>query len=922
MSARLLEKIDDICEQFENDQQSNSPRPLEEFLPADWTTSERSELFRHLLSIELEYRTRRGEKFLLSQLVSRFPDMRDVVDELLVKLPVSHAAVSRQAFLKDLEDCQLLSAETLNQLVSAAPTYAGANELAVELVQRNQLTRFQAQAFCQGHGSQLKLGNYWLLDQIGKGGMGEVYKARHHQMQRLVALKVLPSSLMEQAAAVHRFEREIVAISRVSHPNVVTAYDAGHSNGAYYLVMEYVEGTDLRALVQSKGRLSVSAAVDYVLQAARGLQAAHLAGMIHRDVKPANLLLDTTGVVKVLDLGLARLTDPPKGAPSSPLTGTGFVVGTPDFMAPEQAVNPAAADSRSDIYSLGCTLFFLLTGRPPYSGSSPVRKLFAHREHPIPDLHAIREDVPASASDVFQKMVAKNPDDRLQAMTHVIEVLEAIRIPETRRSEEQQYRSQVSDRLTSRNPEGDVADANGRKTAADVKQGSSGVRQSIGQLTLWLTLIILPMIAGALLVIKTRSGQLIVEIEPTDATVVVEDKNGKVEISHRGGGDKVTLSVEPGEHRIKVTKEGLTAYAAEFEMSWWGHHTIKAKLEPLPSTVSAGIAISPDPDSASWHSTVQSLSAEKQLEAVSRKLVELNPGFDGSLTWSVTNEPPRIENGVVVAMQLSTASLSDISPLRVLIGLQDLNCNSGILADLSPLQGLRLTKLNIAMNPRVRDLSPLRGMPLRSLNLQGTGVTDLSAIRGLSLEELSLRETSVTDLEPLSGMPLVLLDCHRTQISDLSHLQGMPLRNFSAPANTSSLEAIRNLRLTTFEIESRTCFDLSPIHEMPLERLSLLLPIVSDLKPLAGLKLVDLTLVSGSVTDLTPLVGMPLEKLFLDTTSVTDLSPLTDLPLKRISITAAPDANLEVLRSIRALQFINDKPVEQFWSEFEKANVP
>jgi Leucine-rich repeat (LRR) protein len=150
----------------------------------------------------------------------------------------------------------------------------------------------------------------------------------------------------------------------------------------------------------------------------------------------------------------------------------------------------------------------------------------------------------------------------------------------------------------------------------------------------------------------------------------------------------------------------------------------------------------------------------------------------------------------------------------------------------------------------------------------------------------------------------------------------MPLRNFSAPANTSGLEAIRNLRLTTFEIESRTCFDLSPIHEMPLERLSLGLPIVSDLKPLTGLKLIEMTLVSDAVTDLTPLVGMPLERLSLDATSVSDLSPLKDLPLIRISIAVAPDANLEVLRSIRPLQFINDKPAEQFWSELEKAEAP
>lgn len=918
MSSQLLEKIDEICEQFEDDQQSDSPRPLEEFLPADWTMSERSELFRHLLSIELEYCTRRGEKFFLSQLASRFPDMRNVVDEVMAKLPLSHATVSRQAFLRELKDCRLLSEETLNQVVSSAPTYAGANELAVELVQRNQLTRFQAYAFCHGNGSELKLGNYWLLDQIGKGGMGEVYKARHHQMQRLVALKVLPTSLMQQAAAVHRFEREIVAISRVSHPNVVTAYDAGHSNGVYYLVMEFVEGTDLRAVVQSKGRLNASDAINYVLQAARGLQAAHLAGMVHRDVKPANLLLDTTGVIKVLDLGLARLTDPPKGAPSSALTGTGFVVGTPDFMAPEQAVNSAAADSRSDIYSLGCTLFYLLTGRTPYTGSSPVRKLFAHREHPIPDLREIREDVPLSVSNLFQKMVAKNPDDRLQTMTNVIEALESIEIQETRHSEDNRRRLQPLAGSTLRNPEGDGTDGIGRKTGSDDEREAQGLRQRIGRLTLWLTFMMLPMIAGASIVIKTGTGQLIVEIDPTDATVVVEDKNGEVEISRRGGRDKVTLTVEPGEHRIKVTKEGFTAYAEEFEMRWWGHHTIRAKLEPLPAAVSTNHTISPDTDLSLWISDVQTLSTEKQLEAVSRKLVDLNPGFDGNLTWSITNQPPRIENGVVVAMQLSTAHLSNISPLRALVGLQDLNLNSGILADLSPLQGLRLTKLNVALNRGVRDLSPLKGMPLKSLNLQGTGVTDLSPIRGLPLEELSLRETSVTDIKPLRGMPLILLDCHRTQISDLSHLEAMPLRTFSAPANISSLEAIRNLRLINLEIESETCCDLLPLHEMPLERLSLILPMLSDVKPLTGLKLTELTLVATSITDLTPLTGMPLERLSLDTTSVTDLSPLRDLPLRRISITVAPDANLSVLRSMRTLQVINDKPAEQFWSEFGK----
>lgn len=940
MSVRLLEKIDELCELFEDSQQSPAPQPVESFVPSTWPETDRVELVRHLLRIELEYRTRRGEPVSPRELRARFADMPEVVEEAVRKMPATHATVSRQSFLQDLEDCKLLSKETLEQIVSSVSTFAGADDIAVELVRQNQLTHFQAQALCQGNAHRIRLGNYWLLDLIGKGGMGEVYRAKHHQMQRLVALKVLPSSFMQHSEAVQRFEREIVAIARVTHPNVVTAYDAGQANGVHYLVMEYVEGTDLRELVKTKGPLSVVSAINVVLQAARGLEAAHRAGIVHRDVKPANLLLDSSGTVKVLDLGLARLSSLNNQNSSGALTRSGLVVGTPDFMAPEQARRSASADERSDVYSLGCTLFFLLTGRGPYEGGSRVKQLFAHREQPIPDLNQFCRDIPLSLAHLFQKLLAKKPDDRIPTMTAVIQALEAIHVQEIPDSEQTKPRPQVvlSDSPPLKEAGTDQAGADqagkdvvitDRRKAPQIKVAGPRGRRQNNRLTRGLVLTVLPILAGIVIAVRTNSGRLVVEIDPADATVTVLDKNGEIKITREGGGEKVTLNVEPGTHHISVSKEGFTPYAEAFEMSWWGNHNISATLEPIPTSETvptsepipavafSGKLYMHDPGFSKWMREVQSMSAEKQLEAVSAKLMELNPGFDGSLVWPPLSDPPRIENGVVVSLQISTEKLSDISPLRSLTGLQSLNCNNGILADLSPLSGMQLTSLALAFNPRIKDLSPLRGLPLRSLNLQGTGVTDLSVINTLPLEVLSLRETAVTDLTPLKGMSLTLLDCHRTTIADLSPLEGMPLRTFSAPANISRLESVQNLPLTLLEIESHTCTDLSPLRGMPLESLIMILPALSDLKPLTGMKLNVVRVISDRVTDVTPLKGMPATIVELRASSLVDLSPLKEMPLERITLAVHPDANVEVLRSLSSLRFINDKPVDLYWSEFD-----
>ncbi|HWA97848.1 MAG TPA: family 16 glycoside hydrolase, partial [Pirellulales bacterium] len=296
------------------------------------------------------------------------------------------------------------------------------DELIAELVKQNHLTSFQARQIAAGKAKALVMGNYTILDRIGAGGMGQVFKAEHRRMHRTVAIKTLPSALVKDPAALARFEREVTAAAKLSHPNIVAAYDADEANGVHFLVMEYVEGQDLSATVKKHGPLPVAKALEYIRQAAAGLAYAHGEGIIHRDIKPANLLVDKKGTVKILDMGLARIDSP--GGEASELTGTGAVMGTVDYMAPEQALNTKHADQRADIYSLGISLYYLLAGKCAYGGDTLMEKLLAHREQPIPSLKALQPGVPEALDGVFQKMVAKKIDERYQTMTDALAALE------------------------------------------------------------------------------------------------------------------------------------------------------------------------------------------------------------------------------------------------------------------------------------------------------------------------------------------------------------------------------------------------------------------------------------------------------------------------------------------------------------------
>ena len=331
-------------------------------------------------------------------------------------------------YVQILIDSGLMTLDEIREFRDSLPAekrIASVETLQRELVKQGRLTSYQASRVAEGRPKGLVLGKNVIVEKIGEGGMGEVFLAEHRVMKRPVVVKVLPEAAMESDYARKRFQQEVEAAAQLSHPNIVTAFDADQEDGVHFLVMEYVNGDDLATMVEKNGHFSVQRTVDCALQAARGLEYAHAKGIVHRDIKPENLLMDSAGAVKILDMGLARMGMTIGGETRDDgLTRDNQIIGTVDYMSPEQADDSAHVDQRSDIYSLGCTMYRLLTGIPPYTGSTIIKKLVAHRLDPIPSLREKRTDVPEKIDAVFRRMVEKKPADRYQSMTELIRDLQ------------------------------------------------------------------------------------------------------------------------------------------------------------------------------------------------------------------------------------------------------------------------------------------------------------------------------------------------------------------------------------------------------------------------------------------------------------------------------------------------------------------
>jgi len=669
-------------------------------------------------------------------------------------------------------------------------------------------------------GSMGRLDHYEILEVVGRGGTGVVLRARDTKLSRVVAIKVLAAALAASGTARQRFAREARTAAAVRDEHVVAIHAVHDDAPLPYLVMEFIDGCNLEALLRKGGPLEVKEVLRIGFQVATGLAAAHRLGLVHRDVKPANILLEN-GVqrVKLTDFGLARAAD------DASLTQTGYLAGTPLYMAPEQAAGEPL-DPSADLFSLGSVLYEMCTGRPAFRAPTTVaviRRVCDESPRPVRE---VNPDVPEPLCRLIARLQAKKPADRPASAQEVADLLAGL----------------LADLNSgkSRVPGGTVP-ARGRTRQA----GATGRKWRWAAAALVLMAVGLGLgeatgvtdVRGTVIRLFSPEGTLVVEVDDPGVSVTVD--GGDVVITGAGAKE---IRLRPGQYKVQASKDGKVVRQELVTVTRNGRQVVRITREAGPL---AG--------AAAWEKSVAALPPEKQVEAVARRLKELNPGFDGKV---VTSD---IRDGQVTNLAFYAFAVKDLSPLGALPRLEALGCGG-----------------TLRSPGKVTDLSPLRGLPLKRLSCVDNPVSDLSPLAGMPLESLECYRTQVKDLAPLKGMPLTVLYANRTRIADLSPLKGTPLT-----------------------------------------RLMLQGASVSDLSPLKGMKLKALDVSYTGVSDLSPLKGMKLKVLDVRSTRVSDLSPLKGMPLKELGCDFQPERDTEILRSLTTLERINEKPAADFWKEVD-----
>jgi hypothetical protein len=448
---------------------------------------------------------------------------------------------------------------------------------------------------------------YEMLRELGRGGMGVVYLARNRLLARLEVLKVVNPDLLDSSGGKERFLREMQSAAMLSHPNVVAAYSAMQLGCLLVFAMEYIDGEDLAQRVKAHGPLPVVHACYYAQQVALGLQHAFEKQMVHRDIKPQNLILLREGkkhVVKILDFGLAKASSEKRR--ERELTASGAMLGTPDYMAPEQIMDAANADIRADIYSLGCTLYYLLSGRPPFQADSLYQLLYAHQEVEAPLLHQVRAEVPAKLALVVSKMMAKQPRQRYQTPVEVAQALTpfiqrsgtgstSVGAPGASRGANAESTAK-QERLPGQEPAVAWPTITESQSAASKPPKATTQPQRVlpaaktatrkkwllaaGIATALLVLGLLSLWVSSVLKVKTKEGVLVVEVDEPDAELFVDGE--KVKVTWGKDGKTAEFGVQPGTRKVEVKKEGFVARGEDVEVQEGGRALFRARLEPAP----------------------------------------------------------------------------------------------------------------------------------------------------------------------------------------------------------------------------------------------------------------------------------------------------------------------------------------------------
>lgn len=724
--------------------------------------------------------------------------------------PERAKTMNRNEFVEFLTTSGLITAADLTATIKSRPAAetGDAPTLAKALVQLEKLTKYQAAAIYQGKGKSLFYGDYLVLDRIGAGGMGQVFKARHRRMDRIVALKVMSPAAIKNADSVRRFEREVRAAAKLVHPNVVHAYDAGVQDDVRYLVMEYVEGCDLSAVIKQHPKLGIKQTCGFIEQAARGFAAAHAKGIVHRDVKPGNLLIDKSGVVKVLDMGLARFDDEGIGGAMTEgeLTQSGSVMGTVDYMAPEQALDTRHADAKSDVYGLGCTLYRALAGEPVYGGRTLVEKILAHRDHPVPSIRKLRPDAPLQLDALLQRMMAKNPADR-PTMSEVGDALSTLDPTAKPGPVEVPIVPTTS---------GGLPSPTGNPSAVALPTGGFGVAPSFNPPQVAAvpqaprtagtapprknrTLPILAaagaggvlILAGIWVYIKNKEGQNVAAIElPEGGSVQIttETPRGTGATIAKPTGTSLAVATPTG---IPATPVAPTPVAAK---------PIAPIVPPVAATpiggaTPTGSPIAPNGIAINTPSLPVAPMVDPAAERAAALALLSSRGklkFDASGVKSDwISSPTQLPSAAFRVTEVSFYQIKDatdetIAPLRYLTSLETLDLHQTIVTD----EGLSVLK----------DLKKLSSVNISSTQVHGSGIRYL-----VGLPELKYLAVSDKSVDPSTSQWLAQLkalekfDAVRTQLSDLSWVVETPrLKEINVGgarvSNISALAALPNLQ--------------------------------------------------------------------------------------------------------------------------------
>lgn len=640
-----------------------------------------------------------------------------------------------------------------------------------------------------------RVGNYELIEELGRGGMGTVYKALHVNLKRLVALKVLPAEKMQDRRAVARFRREMEAVGKLVHPNIVLAHDAGEADGQHFLVMEFVEGLDLAQIADRRGPLAVADACELVRQAAMGLEHAHQHGLVHRDIKPSNLILSAHGQTKILDLGLALLD---AGQPTeSDLTGDCQMMGTTDYMAPEQAGDSHAVDIRADIYSLGCTLYKLLVGRAPFSGpqyNSTLKKLMAHAQTRVTPVHEARPDVPLALSAVVERMMAKSAGDRFAAPREVAAALAPFaagaNLPALLERGRQAPTIERRIIATTATASGCASaleptvekEADSVKTApaadtSDAPLVVVGPRSSFQRnrgrkrwLVAALGVAAAVLLAGIVVIVKTKSGQTKRIELPDDARVIQVENNG----NHMG-------SVSIPDPTKQVATREKTAIPADHS-GVPGIATRNSAAVTIDRRVAEHVLALGGTLDVLYRANAKHVAVLGDLPADSFKITGI--GVNSPLVHSdhiaMFSQLRHLGNLDLTGTLVGDDELAAIARLRTLrsLGLTATKVTGDGLALLESLE--RLTRLNLTgiklSAVGCREIAKFTR--LEELYLDDTSINDegLAALQGLSrLRELSLASTRISDaglksLADMKNLERLVLTSTRVSGAGLTHL--------------------------------------------------------------------------------------------------------------------------------------------------------